>query len=94
METNLPYIDTILIFKEARSYKNNLKDGAMNLIIETMNSLLANCRPDFTDTPININTCLTLPLPTIYKDWEGSETADYLRNPTAKRSLVQDFFQA
>ncbi|KAK4510448.1 uncharacterized protein ATC70_011427 [Mucor velutinosus] len=93
METNLPYIDTILIFKEARSYKNNLKDGAMKLIIETMNSLLANCRPDFTNTPININTCLTLPLTTIYKDWEDLETTDYLRNPTAKRSLVQDFFK-
>ncbi|KAK4517759.1 uncharacterized protein ATC70_001103 [Mucor velutinosus] len=93
METNLPHIDTILKFKKARSYKNNLKDGAMKLIIETMNSLLTNCRPDFTDTPINVNACLTLPLTTIYKDWEDSETADYLRNPTAKRSLVQDFFK-
>lgn len=93
METNLPHIDTVLLFKEARSYKNNLKDGALKLILETMTNLLVNCQPDFNSIPICISTCLNLPLTVIFKDWETSEAVSYLRNPTAKRSLVQDFFK-
>ncbi|KAL7318362.1 hypothetical protein PS15m_004591 [Mucor circinelloides] len=58
-----------------------------------MTNLLANCQPDFNSIPICINTCLNLPLTVIFKDWETSEAVSYLRNPTAKRSLVQDFFK-
>ena len=93
METNLNNIDTILIFQETRSHKNNLKKGALQLILETMNTLIPRCRSDYQNAQVSINTCLTMPLTTIFKDWEADESLNYLGNPTAKRSTVQDFFK-
>jgi len=93
METNLNNIETILIFQETRSYKNNLKKGALQLILETMNTLIPRCQSDYQNAQVSINTCLTMPLTTIFKDWETDESLNYLGNPAAKRSTVQDLFK-
>ncbi|KAL0138763.1 hypothetical protein V8B55DRAFT_1576904 [Mucor lusitanicus] len=42
---------------------------------------------------MDINLCLSIPLTNIYKDWQNSDTVSYLKNPTAQRSFVHDFFK-
>ncbi|KAL9536633.1 hypothetical protein MBANPS3_012497 [Mucor bainieri] len=90
----MSHTEPIILFKAVRNYKNNLENGALKLIIETTDNLIDNCQLDLNNIAISANTCITIPLTAICKDWEDDENLDYLLRPTAQRSLLmQDFFQ-
>jgi hypothetical protein len=91
LETNNPHTQIIMLFPDTR-YKSNLKEGALKLILETMDTISQQCNPNLEEIELSASNCMSLPISAICKSWQDEEELRFIQQPTSKRSQVQTFF--
>lgn len=80
-----------MLFPDTTRYESNLKEGALTLILEAMDTFSPQCNPNLEEIDISASNCMSLSISAICKDWQVDVELRFIQLPTANKSQVQTF---